>query len=533
MSYFNKKSDRFFKKNSEMVNKLKINKTNNYILNSQTNNNFGFEFEDSIISKTLINLNVKSINDTSIYTKQYRHFFGLKILIVNRNTNNNDIIKMLDEGIFRIIPFSNKYYEISFKYCNIQKYFIGYNDKLKVLNAKFQEIYYYTGTIKGYNDDDNFSNNYKNNWKYKEKEYFYFNLKNKNNYSNYQILLFPTECEVDGLFYVEENIPLSKYKSEEIYSNIQDKIIKKDSFLVYEIKSGTKIMDLIDQMKRRGNFIQRYLEFISKKSVFYIGFYNTKKSSLNFNIEKDNDNFSNNNNKKQDNIYKNYSNTNNDENNSNHSNENNSSNNNNHSDNDNHSDNNNQTNNNDNNNNCDKKKLNDKDNNIKTPEEGKNNNNSDKNYNSENTEDETNLFDADSNEGRKKKSLKDNENEIRPSIIEIKETKQYNEYTEEDKKFDETEYARNKLSNLLPKITIFSLDNSIFGQNLKYQREEYNLLGELKDELQATKREFNKKLSDTEEKFSNKFSVIDKKLNAIEETLKQILDKVNQKNNNI
>lgn len=33
-----------------------------------------------------------------------------------------------------------------------------------------------------------------------------------------------------------------------------------------------------------------------------------------------------------------------------------------------------------------------------------------------------------------------------------------------------------KLNNLLRKTTLFSLDNSIFFQNLKYQREEYNLL---------------------------------------------------------
>lgn len=51
MQLFKQKSDRFFNNNNKIVNNLKINKTNNYILYSQ-------------INKTLINLNVSSTNDT-------------------------------------------------------------------------------------------------------------------------------------------------------------------------------------------------------------------------------------------------------------------------------------------------------------------------------------------------------------------------------------------------------------------------------------------------------------------------------------
>ena len=43
------------------------------------NANFGFEFENSIITKTYYKLKAKSINDKRIYTKNYRQFYALKI----------------------------------------------------------------------------------------------------------------------------------------------------------------------------------------------------------------------------------------------------------------------------------------------------------------------------------------------------------------------------------------------------------------------------------------------------------------------
>ena len=43
--------------------------------------------------------------------------------------------------------------------------------------------------------------------------------------------------------------------------------------LVYEIKSGDQEDKLLAQMKRRGNFIYRYLNSIYSKKVYYLGFY--------------------------------------------------------------------------------------------------------------------------------------------------------------------------------------------------------------------------------------------------------------------
>ena len=58
--------------------KLKL-KASDYIENA----NFGFEFENSINTKTCYKLKARSINDKEIYTKNYRHFHGLKIVLTN------------------------------------------------------------------------------------------------------------------------------------------------------------------------------------------------------------------------------------------------------------------------------------------------------------------------------------------------------------------------------------------------------------------------------------------------------------------
>ena len=94
-----------------------------------------------------------------------------------------------------------------------------------------------------------------------------------------KFLYFSTSCEIDGLFDVLEDIKISDFGVKELYSNYESNIIKKDSLIVYEIKSGNKERELLEQMLYRSHFINQYIKFIYNKPIYYIGFYRTKKIS--------------------------------------------------------------------------------------------------------------------------------------------------------------------------------------------------------------------------------------------------------------
>ena len=98
--------------------KLYINITNEQFADSIENKDYGNEFENFICTKSCVKLKIKSINNKKIYTKQYRHFAGLKVLLINENRDIKDIVyyikNKLDEGQYKVIPYSNYYYSISF-----------------------------------------------------------------------------------------------------------------------------------------------------------------------------------------------------------------------------------------------------------------------------------------------------------------------------------------------------------------------------------------------------------------------------------
>ena len=69
-------------------NKLIVKKTNKRESASKENKNYGIEYENSICTKSCVFLKIKSINDINIYSKQYRHFSGLKLLLLKQNKND-------------------------------------------------------------------------------------------------------------------------------------------------------------------------------------------------------------------------------------------------------------------------------------------------------------------------------------------------------------------------------------------------------------------------------------------------------------
>ena len=85
-----KKQEKIYAEN--YIDKLIIEKTEEKYLHGKPNDKYGIEFENSIITKSCVNLCVKSINDPNIYTKEYRHFAGIKLLLVKNNYEKKEDI---------------------------------------------------------------------------------------------------------------------------------------------------------------------------------------------------------------------------------------------------------------------------------------------------------------------------------------------------------------------------------------------------------------------------------------------------------
>ena len=236
---------------------IKTNKDNN---RPQENDKYRHKFEDSIAIKSLYHLKIHSINDRNVYTKEYRKLFGLKLVIIE-GQNYSKIAEYLDSGKFIVIPYSNKYYEL--KYHIYHKLFITADSDYFDIEKDPQCFYM-----------NNFcSGNHKSSETAAHDEFVgCVNFKDRYQ-SGTKIFIYRSSCEIDGLFYVEKKIDLSEFKLKKIFSNFNEQYINEDSLLVYEIESGDQENKLLEQMKRRGNFIYRYLNSIYSKNVYYLGFY--------------------------------------------------------------------------------------------------------------------------------------------------------------------------------------------------------------------------------------------------------------------
>ena len=236
---------------------IKTNKDNN---RPQENDKYRYEFEDSIAIKSLYHLKIHSINDRNVYTKEYRKLFGLKLVIIE-DQNYSKIAEYLDSGKFIVIPYSNKYYEL--KYHIYHKLFITADSDYFDIE-KDPQCFYMNNFCSG--------NHISSETAAHDEFIGCVNFKDRYQ-SGTKIFIYRSSCEIDGLFYVEKKIDLSEFKLKKIFSNFNEQYINKDSLLVYEIKSGDQENKLLEQMKRRGNFIYRYLNSIYSKNVYYLGFY--------------------------------------------------------------------------------------------------------------------------------------------------------------------------------------------------------------------------------------------------------------------
>ena len=137
-----------------------------------------------------------------------------------------------------------------------------------------------------YNENNHFI--YKKNYGFSYLKEFYY-IDNFKSYKDqiyriyeineYFMILFFSKIEIDGLFFCSDSFEIAKYKAEEIYPINCDingfKIIKKDQYLLYEIKSGGNLESLLNQMKKHYYFISKYFAVFSKynfENFIYIGF---------------------------------------------------------------------------------------------------------------------------------------------------------------------------------------------------------------------------------------------------------------------
>ena len=253
--------------------KIRIEKRHEKSFTQEENNNFGTYFENSIVTKSCANLKIESIKDKNIFTKQYRHFIGLKILLIYSGHNKNERIKyikdILDKGEYRVIPASSYSYSISFKKQKINVSFNG--TQLKVTD--FYNNYYLKGIkyadptkAKEESDTSKFD-------KYLGTFYLFQDFGRK-----LELIIYSSEVEVDGLFEIFENIQLNSFGADKIYSNFDENFMSSKSLLIYEIKSGDQLEDLKEQMSKKCHFICNYLKVFYDKPIYYIGFYKNKKS---------------------------------------------------------------------------------------------------------------------------------------------------------------------------------------------------------------------------------------------------------------
>ena len=442
--------------------KLYINITNEQFADSIENKDYGNEFENFICTKSCVNLKIKSINNKKIYTKQYRHFAGLKVLLINENRDIKDIVyyikNKLDEGQYKVIPYSNYYYSISFYN---QYFYISYYKGEVVLQDNYYNI------INPY-----FIKKHKDSLKYSStsssdiyRGSFYIYNKGKEPLT---LIIFSSEAEVDGCFEVKEETQLSVFQVPISFMNYQEKNICADSLLFYEIKSGDKQNQLKNQMKKRCHFIINYLRIFygTKVPIYYIGFYRDKN---NCDYESDSE--------------KNYILKENliDENKEGKINDNSL------------------------NNNGNVEKINVEE--LTTTEEDKN---SDNNSPLENeNQDEGKDEDKNLEEGIKIKQIvevekKEKSEEIKDEII----LHNFNENKNEISSINE-DYS--SLNNLPAKIVIFKLQDSIFGEKFIYEKEELNLIGNLRDDVTLIKQDVKE---------------MKKKMDSVEQLLKLILNKI-------
>ena len=499
------------------IDKLNIEKVDEKCTNVIENKYYGTEYENTLVTKTCVNLKVKSINDKDIYSEQYRHFGGLKILLIKSKGIKDEeetISDMLDNGEYKVIPYSNYYYKITYgkKY-----YYISYNrNGLFFRDFKYNDYYPYI--------NDTHRKSLKKSKTSSTDTYLGTYYLFRERYIDLSLIILSSKVEIDGLFEVFDKINLSSFKAPIKYSNYINNNIQKDSLLLYEIKSGNQPKKLINGMKKRCQFIVKYLHIFYNRPIYYFGFYkgkkdfiyannydngheaNTAETSFNKKIENNNNKDSSpENSKQEDNKHTTKSIK------------------------------------------IERLKKNDKEEEEEeqNEEEKKEEKQNEKVKKEEKKKEEKKKEEEQNDEEEEEDDEEQNEGEQNEKWNRIKDQKEErNTFINQDKKFDTKKSSKKKtIEELLPEldylpanIVIFKLDDEIFGEKIKYDKEELNLLGNLRDDVAIIKKDINevktdvkgmrKEMKDKFEQYDGKFGHMEGKFGQIDKYFKLIAEKL-------
>ena len=241
-----------------------------------SNSSFGKLYQDSIVIKSMLNLPIDAIEDTNKFTEEKsRKVKGLKLIIIpsNEKYKIQYIEDSLEKGEFKVIPFLDMFFNVEYNGNSIKiKYFgkditiVGKDKKVKKNNLYYDNsVSYYEEKIGPKNIIEGFT--YLDNDK------------------NYKLYIFKFLCEIDGLFLVKKNICSFDYKSQVIYSCKKNDFAKlfnipKDSIIIYEIKSGDDLQNLMMQIIKKCYFLAKFFDcfpLYKQKEIFIIGFNRYKK----------------------------------------------------------------------------------------------------------------------------------------------------------------------------------------------------------------------------------------------------------------
>lgn len=250
----------------------------------QTNSSFGYFYEDNLKKKTLRHIpSLKSIYDPGVFSRGGKYVHAIKAFIIKGQKMCDNFEAAVKNNDFFIFPKMKYQYNFSvdedkYQYDIVNNlvyvYKNDYNDKkyveVEYFHKQGQTMYFKYG-------------------KGKEKKCYYFSdFKIDGKICNQIYLLNPDifmitfniNIEIDGLFHTMEEIKLEQFKAEQfmVCNNLMDNIIKKDKYVIYEIKSGKDISSLSQQIERDYYFFKKFFEVYSKydiKDFIIFGFFRT------------------------------------------------------------------------------------------------------------------------------------------------------------------------------------------------------------------------------------------------------------------
>ena len=262
----------------------------------KTNSDFGYFYEDILKKKTLRHItSLRSIYDPGVFSRNGRYVNAIKAFIIKGEDLNkmlNNFQTAIDSNDFFIFPEMNYQYNFSVDEDN---YHLDVADN-------YVSVYKYDSDSKRYLEVEYFQKKgqtiYFKYGKEMIKEKYYFNdFKIDGKICSQIYLLNPhifmitlnMIIEIDGLFYASEEIKLEQFKAEQfmILNNLMNNNIKKDNYIIYEIKSGKNFSSLSQQIIRDYYFFKKFFEIYPKydiKNFVIFGFLRTSEKMEN--IEK-------------------------------------------------------------------------------------------------------------------------------------------------------------------------------------------------------------------------------------------------------